>query len=332
MTPSVTPSALPSLLVHRAADWQARLQAPDCTAEDREAFERWCAADPAHIDAWLDLATLHAQAAGLREDPAIADAARPARRAAVHARQRHWRNGLSLAAAAALVLVAGLAGWLHELRSPAIAHYATPIGQQQVVMLADGSRVLLDTDSAIRAEIAGAHRVLHVERGRVDITVAADTRPFEVHAGRGRLRDIGTRFQVAHAAGQVRVAVLEGAVGVRLADAGPGETPLSPGQQLDYGPEGPLQAVEPADLDAADSWTRGELVYANRRLDEVLAELNRYSTVKLRLADPAIGAERISGVFHAGDADAVLAALGAGWGLIAQETADGEIVLSRGAH
>ena len=47
-----------SAVLQRAADWQARLKAPDCSAADRDAFERWCAADPAHIDAWLDIAAL----------------------------------------------------------------------------------------------------------------------------------------------------------------------------------------------------------------------------------------------------------------------------------
>jgi len=319
-----------SAVLRHAADWQARLKAPDCSAADRDAFERWCAADPAHIEVWLEVAALDEAAAGLGETPAIAAAVRPARRGAVHARHRgRWRSGVSVAAAAVLMLAVGLIGWLHPFGDAATAEFATAVGEQRALTLADGTQVHLDTDTALGFRIDDAQRVLEVRRGRVDLIVAADARPFEVHAGRGRLRDIGTRFQVERRDPQVTVAVLEGAVGVRLTGDSAAETALVPGQRVGYGDRGPLAEVESFDLEQAEAWTRGELVFSDRRLDEVLTEINRYTATPLRLADPALGAVRISGVFRPSDTDSLLAALDAGWSLHARRTADGTIELTR---
>ncbi|PZQ19436.1 MAG: hypothetical protein DI564_01640 [Rhodanobacter denitrificans] len=323
-------SAHDSAVLRRAADWQARLKAPDCSAVDRDAFERWCAADPAHIEVWLEVAALDEAAAGLGEMPAIAAAIRPARRGAVHARhRRRWRSGVSIAAAAVLMLAVGLIGWLHPFGGFAAAEFATAVGEQRALTLVDGTQVHLDTDTALEFRVDDAQRVLEVRRGRVDLIVAADERPFEVLAGRGRLRDIGTRFQVERRDPRITVAVLEGAVGVRLTDEAAAETALTPGQRIGYGERGPLTPVESFDLGQAEAWTRGELIFSDRRLDEVLTEINRYATTPLRLSDPALGAVRISGVFRPSDTDSLLAALDAGWSLRARRTADGAIELTR---
>lgn len=319
----------PDVLRH-AADWQARLKAPDCSTADRDAFEQWCIADPAHIDAWLGVAEMDGIAADLGEQPAIAAAVRPARRATVHAHhRRRWRTGMSVAAAAVLALAVGLIGWLRPPGGAMTAQYATTVGEQRSLTLADGTRLQLDTDSALSVHLDAERRVLDMTRGRVDILVGADARPFEVHAGRGRLRDIGTRFQVERREEQVSVAVLDGLVGVRLADGAHEETELSPGQRVGYGDHGPLEPVEPFEFEQAEAWTRGELIFSDRRLDEVLAELNRYTATPLRLSDPALGAVRISGVFRPADTESLLAALDAGWSLHARRTQDGAIELTR---
>ncbi len=54
--------------------------------------------------------------------------------------------------------------------------------------------------------------------------------------------------------------------------------------------------------------------------------MNRYSARQVRLADPALGALTVSGVFHAGDQDALVAALERGWSLRAERSGE-EIVL-----
>src|SRR3546814_6073782 len=74
--------------------------------------------------------------------------------------------------------------------------YATAIGQQHDVALEDGSRVRLDTNSALVVRYSRKHRDVVLERGRAQFDVAhAPQRPFTVHAGPGTVRAVGTQFQ-----------------------------------------------------------------------------------------------------------------------------------------
>ncbi|MFD0326499.1 FecR family protein [Lysobacter gummosus] len=189
--------------------------------------------------------------------------------------------------------------------------------------------MMLDTDSVIVARFSDERREVEVDRGRVQFQVAADAaRPFSVKAGNGLIRDIGTTFQVIKTDSTVNVGLLEGEVivsnGVAQADS-----TLKPGQQLSYDHSGRMSPPEPLDLNAAQAWPTGDLVFKNRRLDALLIEMNRYSATKLRLADPALGKITVSGVFHIGDQAALLEALEQGWSLQSEQRADDEIVLHR---
>jgi transmembrane sensor len=164
--------------------------------------------------------------------------------------------------------------------------------------------------------------------------VAADPdRPFLVKAGPGTVRDIGTTFQVSRIDGQVNVGLLEGRVDVSVGSgADVRRSELAPGEQINIDGNGAIGSRQPLDLAAAHAWPQGDLVFRQRRLDELLVEMNRYSQVQLRLGDPALGSLQVSGVFHAGDQEALVAALERGWSLRAQRQGAEEIVLSRPAQ
>ena len=87
--------------------------------------------------------------------------------------------------------------------------------------------------------------------------------------------------------------------------------------------------METFDIAVAEGWTQGELVFKEHRLDALLAEANRYSTTKLTLADPALAEISVSGVFRAGNQDALVSALERGWGLHARRVGPDEIRLHR---
>src|SRR3546814_12347546 len=79
---------------------------------------------------------------------------------------------------------------------------------QHDVALEDGSRVRLDTNSALVVRYSRKHRDVVLERGRAQFDVAhAPQRPFTVHAGPGTVRAVGTQFQVqiGRASGRERV-------------------------------------------------------------------------------------------------------------------------------
>ena len=175
----------------RASAWVARLEAPDCTAAEREAFEDWLAEDPAHVKAWARAETLFQQGEGLAGDPWLRTAAL---RAARPVRHRRWLPGI--AAAAGVCLAVGI-GWMVAVDgnpTPRIYANDTRLPHQQT--LADGSVATLDAGTTLSARFGWRHRHLVLERGRVQLQVAPSSKALQLQAGSSTIRDIGTTFQV----------------------------------------------------------------------------------------------------------------------------------------
>jgi transmembrane sensor len=91
--------------------------------------------------------------------------------------------------------------------------YATAVGQQQETVLADGSVVLLNTNSQINVEYGALYRDVHLLQGEAHFTVAKNAGlPFRVFAGNGRVQAVGTAFSVYLKNNAVDVTVTEGSV------------------------------------------------------------------------------------------------------------------------
>ena len=213
--------------------------------------------------------------------------------------------------------------------APVQQNYATATGEQSEVTLADGTVVLLDTGTQLTAMFDSRQRRVELHSGRAQFVVGRDEqRPFLVKAGMSTVRDVGTTFQVASSKGAVDVGLLEGRVDVST-KRDRTVASLAPGEQVRVDAAGRIGPKAPLDLVSARAWPQGDLVFKQRRLDELLGEMNRYSRQQVRLADPALGGLTVSGVFHAGDQDALVAVLERGWSLRAERRGADEIVLHR---
>ena len=315
----------------QAADWFARLLAPDVDDRDREAFERWCAESDANADAYAAIAADYDFSSLLADDPVIADATRKARieysgRAQVSGMRRY----VTLAAAALVVVAVGAGAWRVYRDAATTETLATAIGELRTITLADGTRLVLDTNTRLDTRFGRDARKLVLHEGRIDVDVARDVRPFSVVSGRGVVCEIGTHFEVERHGADVAVKLIEGAVDVSLPDAGEaGKATLAPGQEARFGAQGGVVVAEAGDLADGERWTEGTLVFRERRLADLIAEVNRYSTVQLRLADPSLDDLRVSGVFHVGDQGSLLEALRVGWSIAARKASEHEIELTR---
>lgn len=317
----------------QAEAWLARLLSPHCSTGDRAAFEDWLAQSPDHVDAYLEAELVHAMAGKLASDDLLRATARQARRRIGEetARRGRWLSALS-GIAATLAIALGAAYWLTRAPAVAIEQYATAVGEQRTIVLKDGTAMLLDTGSSVSTHFSNRERRVAVERGRVQFSVGRDPRrPFLVEAGPGIVRDIGTTFQVSRIGDDITVGLIEGVVVVAVAEGTTTarSSTLAPGEQVAIDADGKLQGKRPLDLAVAQAWPRGELVFKGRRLDQLLAEMNRYSQIQLRLADPELGALTVSGVFHIDDQQALVTALEQGWSLRAERVGEHEIVLHR---
>lgn len=305
-------------VLERAIAWSVRLQSGQASADERRAWARWRHADPAHEAAWQQVES--AQQLALGERPAaegrlLSRTLQHAEASRASGRRRALR-GLGVGAAGALLGAAVL-----RLAPPRVdAQHATAVGERRRVVLADGSELMLNTDSAVTVAFSWLERHLSLARGELflrtgpDANAAFGPRPLVVDTPIARLEALGTRFGVRLGADDLQLVVREGRVRVRPAPrtdgasgadtaaiVGAGETwrvSLHEGAQPRRGESGL----------APDGWTEGALVARRMRLEALVAELARYRRLPLRCA-AEVAELRVSGVFQLGGTDPVRRAL-----------------------
>ncbi|MCP1621571.1 FecR family protein [Pseudomonas nitroreducens] len=222
-------------------------------------------------------------------------------------RARRPRRLLALAAAACVAAIAVTIA-LPEPLAGLYSDYATRTGERRMLELADGSRVWLNSDSALSVDFSPQQRRLRLQGGEALFEVAKDpARPFIVEARGGEVRAVGTRFDVDSRGPQVRVDVTEGMVQVNSAGSAP--VRLAAGERLSYRDSAAPEAVQPLDLSSASAWQRGKLIFNQRPLGEVLDELERYVPGRIVLTDSALRQHKVSGVFDLQDPGALLKTL-----------------------
>lgn len=310
--PSDEPEEIPDALVEDAATWFARMrevQADPARADAREVdFKRWLRADPRHLRAfeeaerlWDALEAPIAQA--MEEEPGFVPSDRTRRTQAARFRPLH----IALAACVLLVAGAGLTTYddvLDRLRSD----HMTAVGEQAPLVLEDGSRITLNSDTAVAIEIGPARRHVRLFRGEAWFEVSPDSgRPFVVETPQGKIQVTGTSFDVRLEAEAAIVSLAEGAVSLTAAaeSAARSSLDLAPGQQARLSDSG-VSAPTAFDMTAVTAWLRGQLVFYNTPLPQVVEELNRYRSGRIVVASGALESLRISGVFRTDSPDAAL--------------------------
>lgn len=307
--------------VEEAAAWFARLGATSVSSKTLEDFYAWRRV-PANARAYARIEADWDAAGRLRGDPqlraATAKAARPRNSAPwlTLAPARLWIGGGALAGCAAIAA----ALWFQS----APEAYSTRVGEQRLVVLADGSKVRLNTNSQVTVRLGGPERRLTLIRGEALFEAAHDpAHPFVVDAGLARVRALGTRFDVRRDPGAVGVVLIQGKVQVRRDDER--AWTLVPNQRLRVPATG-AAAPERADPEQATAWTAGRIAFHATPLGEAVEEVNRYAVRKVRLAPGVPDGSPVSGVFNTGDTEGFVSAVRALFGLTAHPE-DGAIVL-----
>jgi transmembrane sensor len=187
----------------------------------------------------------------------------------------------------------------------AAADYSTHTGEIREVALPDGTRIVLNTATAIDLQFNGEERRVVLRAGEILVTTAPDPaavhRPFRVQSRHGTVQALGTRFTTRQDGDVSRVAVFEGAVEIRPTHGTAVRLNAGQGTAFSADQVAPPVAVQ----ESAAAWSRGLLVAENMRVADFLAELGRYRPGLLRCA-PAIAELRVSGVFSLRDTDRAL--------------------------
>ena len=308
--PEVTPpdsSATSSPLVDDALAWLVKIHSGHASEEDRRACDLWRTSSPAHGQAYEEAEALWRDVGQVRsENSLVHSASSPATRFSkkVDIRKTGW------AIAAWLFLMIGLFSSRHltEWLATVMADYHTSVGQQRVVTLADGSRIHLNTDTAVNVAFTDQSRDIQLLRGEAAFTVESDVnRPFTVQSGEVCTRALGTAFVVHFHHKIVTVTVIEHAVQVSTsAGSAPAPLVVREGEQVSYTVERGMSSARPIDRSLETAWQRGKLIFEAKPLVEVVTELNRYRPGRIMIMNPALRHLKVTGLFDVTDTDAAL--------------------------
>ena len=280
-----------------AATWYVQFQAEPPTAVQRQAWQNWIDSSPANLAAWNQMEQIERNLRGSRD---------LSRRALSSTQQRRQVLKLLMIAAGT-----GYLGWNVQQHTPLSnvwADYRTKVGQRRSIDLTDGTRVHLNTGTAIDVVFDSKQRLIRLREGEILVRTGklGDPRPFFVETLEGRIEALGTCFSARHLAGVSRIGVLEDQVRLYPSTHPEQARLLTAGQGADFdsrsvGPVHPYSTTQAA-------WINGQLIVLDIPLGELIGELGRYRAGVMHCDERAAGL-RVSGTFRLDSTDAVLANL-----------------------
>jgi transmembrane sensor len=336
-----------------AARWTVRADAGGLSPDAQRELDAWLAADPRHLGAyvrarahWIDLdrlAALHGPVRGRRWST-VDSWAPPAECApaaiAGHCEPPHELLSRRRILAAAMVGVGVLSGllpwtaWRDDRE-----RYSSGIGEVRRIVLADGSTLLLNTNSEVTVRLTKQRRDVRLVRGEALFEVAHDkSRPFVVRASDTGVRAVGTAFAVRLQNDQVDVTVTEGVVEVADLGALSGYDPIqattsrpavkrvAAHERVIIARARPpdVEAVAPPEADRQLAWREGMVSFEGESLQSAVSEINRHNRRQIVVDDLSLASMPIVGVFRATDLDGFAAAAAAA--LNARTSTDGDVI------
>ncbi|MGE6331887.1 FecR family protein [Stenotrophomonas sp. NPDC077659] len=291
-------------VAEQARAWVVFLASGEHSDAGMQAFEHWLA-QPAHRRAFEHERRLWRSLGPSPLAPATAVASSPA---AGRPRRRNLRWAAAAAAVVAL-LVAWPDAWLRLQADHRSNHHV------QVVQLPDGSRAVLDADSAIAVRFDAHARRIQLLRGRAWFEVTADAqRRFSVAAGNGVVEDISTAFTVARHGDTVETEVGQGCVRVANPMDG-GWTYLQVGQRAMYGAHSGVTRLADVAADRVGAWRQGELLLDEATVVDAVRDVGRYRRGPTFVRGDLSGLPAVSAALRIDQPEQALDALAATAGL-----------------
>ncbi len=330
-----------------ASEWLVEIREDDLDAAGRARFSDWLRRSPDHIRAYMEIAALWSDiprlTANMEVDvEAILAHARAhsnvsrilsendAAPADSHEGGGHRRRlaVLTLAASAVIAMI-GSGVWHLTSRDT----FATAIGEERLINLADGTAIELRPRTRIRLHLSQNERHIDLLSGQALFRVAKDpARPFTVASQHTEIRAVGTQFDVQQRPSGTTVTVLEGRVAISpdLQEPAHDRVLLAAGEQLVV----PIVVADtphprPVDAKVAATWTERVLNFQDAPLADVVEEFNRYNEKQIVLQGPELQSLRVSGVFSATKPTSLLKFLSEELQLDVSETDQGVRIRSR---
>ncbi len=338
---NVGPIQSPEVIRAEARAWVLKFSGDTAPSQaDIASLRQWASRSPAHRAALQQAEKFWQDADMLQELAVPVSASRRQIRGDTPSTGCGWLVGAlgsmnRAPAFAAVMLVAvtlAVSTWLWVIPgSVDNGTYRAAIGEQKNLALADGSQILLDTNARVSIDYSERLRKIHLHHGKAhfDVVPAPDL-PFEVYAGVGMVRAVGTSFSVYLSDQDIEVVVDEGKVElarvqVPATDTGaPIDTPmitnvflsLEKGQSASFDETREEKiALSQSVLSQKLAWREGLLIFTGDPLHEVVAEVSRYTATRIEISDPALGDLAIGGRFRVGKLEALYDSLETGFGV-----------------
>lgn len=346
MRDSVTPISNRKAIQDEAALWVVRMDQRALSEQETQALKSWLRASSTHARIFRETVEVYGSAdilLVLSDLFPLEPVKKPKQQ------QPLFRQKYSLAfAACAMVLVTALSVFMWQGRwdpfddgSRDLANYSTLVGGKKVVVLSDGSTVILNTDTSVAIRFNDQRREVVLERGEAYFEVAKNPeRPFVVYAGDGQVTAVGTAFSVRMHQSLVEVAVTEGKVAVQSDRAERDLLPLpsmgnglsgvvkgeadqiravlvQSGQVVTYDDQviAELEIVAPEVMARKMIWQQGMLAFEAEPLENVIAEFSRFTHLEIIIADDELKAVKVDGYFKSDDITGMLDSLQYNFGI-----------------
>ena len=339
----------------QASEWLAKLDAEQPSKRDLADFKQWVNADSAHriafeelVEFWDDMNIL-TQAVlprelltnGLLANELAANKLLPEQ----PIQRRPWYASMQTVMGATLLAIAAVVATI-TLQLPSTTIYTTGVGEQKTVQLADNSIVQLNTNSRLEVHYSDSTRRLTLSQGEAHFDVAHNpNRPFEVYAGQGLVRAIGTAFTVHIRKIDIEVIVTEGTVELDRAAQPNIETNItvdqnanstakptvkaSAGSVLTYDKDllNDVELMVASQLEKQLSWREGMLVFKGEPLQNVVDEVSRYTNLKIIIPERSAREMKVGGLFKVGDTESLFEALRDGFDIHVKEVSNDVVYL-----
>ncbi|MCX2886971.1 FecR domain-containing protein [Pseudomonas sp. DCB_BI] len=292
-TPDGTPA---QAQVDQAIDWLVKLRFDRPCPRTQQQFQQWLASHPHNPLAWHRVSMLGDELAGLPKD--LSRRTLDGSQQQQSSRRSHLKLLALLTVGGSLGLAAREPLGLPEL----LADSSTATGERRQLQGSDGSRIQLNTASAIDLHYSSAQRRLELVHGEVSLeSNPNDNRPFLIETRVGPLATVDGQLLLRENSQGLLLAVRRGAVTLFPASATARQ--VLPGETLQVSANGSFQAVT---LHSDPwGWTDGVLSVQQMPLGEFVAELARYRPGLLRCA-PEVANLKVSGTYQLSDTGEIL--------------------------
>lgn len=241
------------------------------------------------------------------------------------------------------------------LQEPAVNNfyriYRTKVGVQETVELPDSSVLLLNTDTFVRVHYSNSSRSLILDRGEIHIDVAHNKkRPLSVIVGDKIFEAVGTAFNIEYYDDkEVALIVTEGKVkvsdlAINNVDSNVTKNPLfkseniihiSKGEQIvlqleqEFIAKSTVKVLVRDSLEHILSWQKGEIIFDNEPLAQVLAEYSRYTGITFEIKALDLEDIKVVGRFKINKLDQILSILESTFSIVPTKISKDKILLSQ---